>query len=453
MNLAATLRGTTYRFAGVKEVLARANEEKSGDRLAGLAAASVSERVAAKRVLAELTLQELHENPVVPAENDAVTRLILDDLQRPVYESVKSWTVARLREHVLDDGTSGPELLRLSRGLTSEMIAACAKLMTNLDLIYAARKIRVVVHAANTVGLEGRLSVRLQPNHPSDSIEGILASMRDGLSYGCGDAVIGINPVTDNPEQTAAILNASAAFMRQWRIPTQNCVLAHVTTQMKALEAGAELGLMFQSIAGTEKALRSFGVTLAMLDEAHDMTRKLGQVAGPNVMYFETGQGSALSADAHEGADQMTLEARNYGLARHYQPFLVNTVVGFIGPEYLYDARQITRAGLEDHFMGKLHGIPMGCDACFTNHADADQNDVENLEVLLASAGCNFFMGLPMGDDIMLNYQSTSFHDNATLRQLLRLRPAPEFEAWLEDMGIMHDGKLTSRAGDASIFG
>jgi ethanolamine ammonia-lyase large subunit len=452
MNLAATLRGTTYRFADVKDVLAKANEEKSGDRLAGVAAASVSERVAAKRVLAELTLQELYENPVVPADRDAVTRLILDDLQRPVYESMKSWSVARLREHVLDDAVDGAELLRLSRGLSSEMIAACAKLMTNMDLIYGARKIRVVVHATNTVGLDGRLSVRLQPNHPSDSIEGILASMREGLSYGCGDAVIGINPVTDNPEQTAAILNASASFMRQWRIPTQNCCLAHVTTQMKALEAGAELGLMFQSIAGTEKALRSFGVTLAMLDEAHDMTRKLGQCAGPNVMYFETGQGSALSADAHEGADQMTLEARNYGLARHYQPFLVNTVVGFIGPEYLYDARQITRAGLEDHFMGKLHGIPMGCDACFTNHADADQNDVENLEVLLASAGCNFFMGLPMGDDVMLNYQSTSFHDNATLRQLLRLRPAPEFEAWLEEMEIMKDGRLTPRAGDASIF-
>jgi ethanolamine ammonia-lyase large subunit len=453
MNLAATLRGTTYRFGDVKEVLAKANEEKSGDRLAGVAAASVSERIAAKRVLAELTLHDLHENPVVPAERDAVTRLILGDLQRPVLQAVRSWTVAQLREWVLDDGVDGAELLRVSRGLSSEMIAACAKLMTNMDLIYAAKKIRVVVHATNTVGLPGRLSVRLQPNHPSDSIEGILASMRDGLSFGSGDAVIGINPVTDNPEQTTAILNASSAFMRQWRIPTQNCCLAHVTTQMKALEAGAELGLMFQSIAGTEKALRSFGVTLPMLDEAHEMTRKLGQCAGPNVMYFETGQGSALSADAHEGADQMTLEARNYGLARHYRPFLVNTVVGFIGPEYLYDARQITRAGLEDHFMGKLHGIPMGCDACFTNHADADQNDVENLEVLLTTAGCNFFMGLPMGDDVMLNYQSTSFHDNATLRQLLGLRPAPEFEAWLEEMGIMKDGKLTARAGDASLFG
>jgi len=453
MNLAATLRGNTFRFKDVKDVLAKANEEKSGDRLAGVAAASVSERVAAKRVLAELTLQDLCENPVVPAEKDAVTRLILDDLQRPIYESCKSWTVAKLREHVLSDRTTGAELLRLSRGLTSEMIAACAKLMTNLDLITAARKIRVVVHAANTLGLEGRLSTRLQPNHPSDSIEGILASLRDGLSFGSGDAVIGINPVTDNPQQTTAILNATGDFMRQWRIPTQNCCLAHVTTQMKALEGGAQLGLMFQSIAGTEKALKSFGVTLSLLDEAHEMTQKLGQVQGPNVMYFETGQGSALSADAHEGADQMTLEGRNYGLARHYKPFLVNTVVGFIGPEYLYDARQIARAGLEDHFMGKLHGIPMGCDACYTNHADADQNDLESLEVLLATAGCNFFMGLPMGDDVMLNYQSTSFHDGAALRQLLGLRPAPEFEAWLEEMGIMTDGKLTARAGDASLFG
>jgi len=453
VNLAATLRGTTYRFGDLREVLAKANEEKSGDRLAGVAAATVSERIAAKRVLADVTLAELHDNPAVPAEKDAVTRLILDDLQRPIYDSVKSWTVARLREHVLADTTDGAELLRLSRGLTSEMFAACAKLMTNLDLIVAARKIRVVVHATNTVGLEGRLSVRLQPNHPSDSIEGILASLRDGLSFGTGDAVIGVNPVTDQPEQTAAILNATDDFMKKWRVPTQNCCLAHVTTQMKALEKGAALGLMFQSIAGSEKALRSFGVTLPLLDEAHEMTLKLGQATGPNVMYFETGQGSALSADAHEGADQMTLEGRNYGLARHYSPFLVNTVVGFIGPEYLYDARQITRAGLEDHFMGKMHGISMGCDACYTNHADADQNDLENLEVLLTTAGCNFFMGLPMGDDVMLNYQSTSFHDDATLRQLLGFRPAPEFEAWLEEMGILDNGKLSARAGDPSVFG
>lgn len=453
MNLGATLRGTTYRFRHVKDVLAKANEEKSGDRLAGVAAASASERVAAKRVLAELTLAELFENPVVPPEDDAVTRLILGDVQRPVYDKVKSWTVSRLREHVLDDNVTGDALLDLSRGLTSEMIAACAKLMTNLDLVHAAAKIRVVVHATNTGGLPGRLSTRLQPNHPSDSIDGILASVREGISYGAGDAVIGVNPVTDKVERTVEILNATGEFIRQWRVPTQNCCLAHVTTQMKALEQGAQLGLMFQSIAGTEKALRSFGVTTSLLDEAHEMARKLGVCRGPNVMYFETGQGSALSADAHEGADQMTLEGRNYGLARHYQPFLVNTVVGFIGPEYLYDARQITRAGLEDHFMGKLHGIPMGCDACYTNHADADQNDLENLEILLATAGCNFFMGLPMGDDVMLNYQSSSFHDGAALRQLLDLRPAPEFESWLEEMGVMKDGRLTARAGDASLFG
>ncbi len=453
MRLRATVRGQTYAFASLTELLAKANEEKSGDRLAGVAAATAQERVAAKLALSEVTLQELRDNPVVPYELDEVTRLIQDDLNLPIYESIKSWTVGQLREHVLDEDVTGPDLLRLSRGLTSEMIAATSKLMSNLDLIVGAKKIRVVVHANNTLGEVGRLGVRLQPNHPSDSIDGILASLRDGLSYGAGDAVIGINPVTDNAEQTRKILDATHQFLRDWRVPTQNCCLAHVTTQMKALEQGAHLDLMFQSIAGTEKAMTAFGVSLKMLDEAWDMTKKLGRATGPNVMYFETGQGSALSADAHHGVDQQTLEARNYGLARHYSPFLVNTVVGFIGPEYLFDARQITRAGLEDHFCGKLHGIPMGCDACYTNHADADQNDLENLEVLLTTAGNNFFMGLPMGDDVMLNYQSTSFHDDATLRQLLGLRPAPEFEAWLEEMGLMSKGRLTSRAGDASIFG
>jgi ethanolamine ammonia-lyase large subunit len=453
MKLAATLRGKTYTFRDLVDVMAKANEEKSGDKLAGVAAGSAQERVAAKLVLSEVTLHELRENPVVPYEKDAVTRLIQDDLSIPIYDSVKAWTVARLREHVLDENVSGDDLLRLSRGLTSEMIAACAKLMSNLDLVVAARKIRVVVHANNTLGLPGRLSTRLQPNHPSDDIDGILASLKEGLSFGIGDAVFGINPVTDNVEQTTKILNATHKFLEEWRVPTQNCCLAHVTTQMKALEQGAKLHLMFQSIAGTEKAMTSFGVTLPLLQEAWDMTKKLGQATGPHVMYFETGQGSALSADAHHGVDQQTLEARNYGLARRYQPFLVNTVVGFIGPEYLYDARQITRAGLEDHFCGKLHGIPMGCDACYTNHADADQNDLENLEVLLSAAGCNFFMGLPMGDDVMLNYQSTSYHDGATLRQVLGLRPAPEFEAWLEEMGLMQGGKLTARAGDPSVFG
>jgi ethanolamine ammonia-lyase large subunit len=453
MKLAATLRGKTYVFRDLVEVLAKANEEKSGDKLAGVAASSAQERVAAKLVLSEVTLQELRDNPVVPYDSDAVTRLIQDDLSLPIYETVKSWTVAQLREHVLDENVSGADLLRLSRGLTSEMIAGAAKLMSNLDLIVGAKKIRVVVHANNTLGLPGRLSTRLQPNHPSDDIDGILASLKEGLSFGVGDAVLGINPVTDNVPQTRKILDATHRFLEEWRVPTQNCCLAHVTTQMKALAEGAKLHLMFQSIAGTEKAMTSFGVTIPLLQEAWDMTKKLGQATGPHVMYFETGQGSALSADAHHGVDQQTLEARNYGLARHFSPFLVNTVVGFIGPEYLYDARQITRAGLEDHFCGKLHGISMGCDACYTNHADADQNDLENLEVLLTAAGCNFFMGLPMGDDVMLNYQSTSFHDDATLRQALGLRPAPEFEAWLEEMGLMKDGKLTARAGDPSLFG
>ena len=453
MKLAATLRGKSYSFKHLGEVMAKANEEKSGDRLAGVAATSAQERVATKLVLSEVRLQEIFENPAIPYEKDAVTRLITDNLHRPVYEQVKGWTVAQLREHVLDDRTSGADLVRLGRGLTSEMIGACAKLMSNLDLVVAAKKIVVVAHATNTIGLPGRLGIRLQPNHPQDSVEGILASLKDGLSFGCGDAVIGINPVTDNPEQTLKILDATQGFIDEWRIPTQNCCLAHVTTQMKALERGARLGLMFQSLCGTEKGLTAFGVTLKLLDEAHDMTRRLGQATGPNVMYFETGQGSALSADAHHGVDQLTCEVRNYGIARQYAPFLLNTVVGFIGPEYLYDARQITRAGLEDHFCGKMHGIPMGCDACYTNHADTDHNDLENLEILLANAGCTFFMGLPMGDDVMLNYQSTSYHDAATLRQLLGLRPAPEFEAWMEEMGLLRDGKLTARAGDASLFG
>jgi ethanolamine ammonia-lyase large subunit len=453
MRLGATLRGKTFTFADLRMVLARASEQKSGDELAGVAAPSALERVAAKLVLSELTLADLHEHPTVPYEEDAVTRLIWDRLSRPVYDGVKGWSVGQLREHILDDSTTGPDLLRLGRGLTSEMIAAVARLMSNLDLVVAARKIRVVVHANSTLGADGRLGVRLQPNHPADSIEGILASVKDGLSFGCGDAVIGVNPVLDDVASCKAILDATHQLITDWRIPTQNCCLAHVTTQMKALEKGAKLHLMFQSLCGTEKGLTAFGVTIPMLREAADMTARLGQATGPNVMYFETGQGSALSADAHHGVDQLTCEARNYGIARELAPFLLNTVVGFIGPEYLYDARQITRAGLEDHFMGKLHGLPMGCDTCYTNHAEADQNDLENLKILLATAGCNFFMGLPMGDDVMLNYQSSSFHDDASVRQLLGLRPAPEFEAWLEEMGLMSNGKLTGKAGDASIFG
>ena len=452
MKLRATLRGKTYQFRDLRDVMAKANEEKSGDRLAGVAAADTLERIAAKLVLSEIPLSAFIEHPAIPYEDDAVTRLILDELNQPVYQSVKNWTVSQLREHVLRTDVTGPDLLRLGRGLSSEMIAACAKLMSNLDLVCAARKIRVVVHANNTLGQEGRLGVRLQPNHPNDSIDGILASLRDGLSFGCGDAVVGINPVTDNWEITRKILDATHDFLEEWQVPTQNCCLSHVTTQMKALQKGAKLGLMFQSLCGTESGLRAFGTDIGMLREAWDMTRKLGTATGPNVMYFETGQGSALSANAHHGVDQLTCEARNYGIARYYQPFLVNTVVGFIGPEYLFDARQITRAGLEDHFMGKFHGLPMGCDACYTNHADVDHNDLENLEILLANAGCNFFMGLPMGDDIMLNYQSTSFHDDATMREVLGLRPAPEFEAWMERVGLWENGRLSARAGDATLL-
>lgn len=452
LKLRALVRGKSYQFRDLGEVMAKANEEKSGDRLAGVAATDALERVAAKLVLSEVPLSAFIEYPAVHYDQDAVTRLILDELHQPVYHGVKNWTVAQLREHVLDSNVSGPDLLRLGRGLTSEMIAACAKLMSNLDLMVAGKKIRVVVHANNTLGEAGRLGVRLQPNHPNDSVEGILASLKDGLSFGCGDAVIGINPVTDNWQVTKDILDATHDFLTDWQVPTQNCCLAHVTTQMKALENGAQLGLMFQSLCGTEAGCKAFGITIDMLKDAWDLTRRRGTATGPNVMYFETGQGSALSANAHHGVDQLTCEARNYGLARYFQPFLVNTVVGFIGPEYLYDARQIIRAGLEDHFMGKFHGLPMGCDACYTNHADADQNDLENLEMLLAVAGCNFFMGLPMGDDVMLNYQSTSFHDDATMRELLGLRPAPEFEAWLEKMGLVENGRLTARAGDASLF-
>lgn len=432
--------------------MGRANEPKSGDALAGVAARSALERVAAKIVLSETTLAELHASPCVPYEDDAVTRLLWDELSRPVFEEVQHFTVGRLREHILDPAVGGDALLRLGRGLTSEMIAAVTKLMSNLDLIVAARKIRVVTRARTTLGLPGRLAVRVQPNHPADSLEGILAAVREGVSYGCGDAVIGVNPVVDDVARCRAILDATYGFIEEWCLPTQNCCLAHVTTQMRALERGAKLGLMFQSLCGTEQGLAAFGTSIPMLEEAWDMARKLAWTAGQNVMYFETGQGSALSADAHHGVDQLTCEARNHGVARHFQPFLVNTVVGFIGPEYLYDARQIARAALEDHFMGKLHGLPMGCDACYTNHADADPNDLESLEALLAAAGCSFFMGVPGGDDVMLAYQSTSYHDAAALRELHGLRPAPEMEVWLEAMGLMEHGHLTPRAGDPSVF-
>ena len=452
MSLSARVHGESFTFPSVKDVLARANEVRSGDRQAGLAARSMREMAAAKRVLAELTLEQLYNAPSVPYELDEVTRVVVDMLDQQAYARVKSWTVARLREWLLDDRTTGEEIAAVSPGLTPEMIAGAAKLMSNMDLVIAARKIRVVVRCNNTLGLKGRISSRLQPNHPTDDVQGVLAAVKDGLSYGNGDAVIGVNPSTGDIQGTVDILTAVKDLMRKYRVPTQNCVLSHLTIQMEALRRGAPLDLMFQSIAGSEGANRNFGVSVRLLDEAYDLARREGTAQGPNVMYFETGQGTALSANAHHGTDQVTMEARAYGLARRYGPFLLNSVVGFIGPEYLRDAKEITRAGLEDHFMGKLTGISMGCDACYTNHAISDQNDQENLEMLLATAGVNYLMGIPMGDDVMLNYQTTSFHNNAALRELYALKPAPEFEAWLERMGLWRNGKLTERAGDASVF-
>jgi ethanolamine ammonia-lyase large subunit len=452
MKLSTRLFGQTYQFSDIKEVLAKANEPRSGDVLAGLAAHSAQERVAAKQVLSELTLADLRNNPVIPYEEDCVTRLIQDDVNEAAFTKIRNWSVSELREWVLCDEVSMEELEFTRKGLTSEMVAAVAKICSNGDLMYGGKKMPVSKRANSTIGLPGRFSCRLQPNDTRDDLGSIASQIYEGLSYGVGDAVIGTNPVTDNVESVTRILGQIYEVIDRFDIPTQGCVLAHVTTQMEAIRRGAPGGLIFQSICGSEKGLNEFGVTLSMLDEARDVGRQYNRLAGPNCLYFETGQGSALSANAHHGADQVTLEARNYGLARHYDPFIVNTVVGFIGPEYLYNSRQIIRAGLEDHFMGKLTGISMGCDCCYTNHAESDQNSNENLVMLLAAAGCNFVIGMGMGDCIMLNYQTTAFHDTTTVRQTLGLRPAPEFEVWLERQGIMQNGKLTRRAGDASIF-
>jgi ethanolamine ammonia-lyase large subunit len=452
MLLRTKLFGKTYEFPDLRVLMGKANAEKSGDRLAGLAAQDAQERAAARLVLAQVPLWALKENPAVPYDQDEVTRVNHDGLNQTVYGEIKGWTVGQLREWILDDRQDGEALARLGNGLTAEMVAAVAKLMSNMDLAYGASRIRVRRHSANTIGLDRRLSGRLQPNHPTDSPEGIRAEIFEGLSYGCGDAVIGINPSDDSYASVARLLDMAHGVVRTWEIPTQTCVLAHVTTQMRCLQSGSPVGLVFQSICGSQRGNDSFGISVGMLDEAFALARRHCYPAGPDYMYFETGQGSALSADAHNGWDQLTLEARNYGLARRYSPMLVNTVVGFIGPEYLYDTEQIHRAGLEDHFMGKLTGVSMGCDVCYTNHARTDQDSSENLAVLLAAAGCNFFMGVPMADDSMLSYQSTSFHDIATLRQMLHLRPAPEFERWLEALGLMRDGRLTARAGDPSFF-
>ena len=452
MRLKTKLFGVVYQCNSVKEVLAKANEEKSGDKLAGIAANTVTERVAAKEVLSNLMLKDLRNNPVIPYEIDEVTRVIQDAVNEKIYAEIQNWTVSELREWILDSNTKESDLVRVSRGLTSEMVAAVTKIMSNLDLIYGASKIRITAHCNTTIGLPGTLSIRLQPNHPTDDLDGIMISTMEGLSYGVGDAVIGLNPVDDSVNSVSNVLKIFADLKNKWEIPTQACVLGHVTTQMKAIREGAPSDLIFQSIAGSQKGNEAFGVTTDMLDEARALVLKEGTSTGPNVMYFETGQGSELSSDAHHGADQLTLEARCYGYAKRYQPFLVNTVVGFIGPEFLYDNHQVIRAGLEDHFMGKLSGIPMGVDACYTNHMKADQNDIENLAVLLTTAGCNYFMGIPVGDDVMLNYQCTGYHEAQTLRELLNLKPIKEFDLWLEKMGIRKNGKFTDRAGDASIF-
>ncbi|MBC2302445.1 ethanolamine ammonia-lyase subunit EutB [Listeria welshimeri] len=452
MILKTNLFGHTYQFKSITDVLAKANEEKSGDRLAGVAAESAEERVAAKVVLSKMTLGDLRNNPVVPYETDEVTRIIQDQVNERIYDSIKNWTVEELREWILDHKTTDADIKRVARGLTSEIIAAVTKLMSNLDLIYGAKKIRVIAHANTTIGLPGTFSARLQPNHPTDDPDGILASLMEGLTYGIGDAVIGLNPVDDSTDSVVRLLNKFEEFRSKWDVPTQTCVLAHVKTQMEAMRRGAPTGLVFQSIAGSEKGNTAFGFDGATIEEARQLALQSGAATGPNVMYFETGQGSELSSDAHFGVDQVTMEARCYGFAKKFDPFLVNTVVGFIGPEYLYDSKQVIRAGLEDHFMGKLTGISMGCDVCYTNHMKADQNDVENLSVLLTAAGCNFIMGIPHGDDVMLNYQTTGYHETATLRELFGLKPIKEFDQWMEKMGFSENGKLTSRAGDASIF-
>jgi ethanolamine ammonia-lyase large subunit len=443
MTFAHTIGNKSYSFADLRDLLAKATPVRSGDVLAGVAAGSAEERVAAQFALADLPLAHFLEELVIPYENDEVTRLIVDTHDAEAFAPIRSFTVGELRNWLLSDEATPDRLRALAPGLTPEMAAAVSKLMRVQDLIAVARKIRVVSRFRTTVGLAGRLSARLQPNHPTDDAAGIAAAVLDGLLMGSGDAVIGINPAGDNVQVTSRLLRMIDGLRQKFQIPVQSCVLAHITTQMEALKAGAPIDLIFQSISGSEAANRSFGVSLALLEETHQAGQALkrgalcadGQV-GNNIMYFETGQGSALSANAHHGVDQQTMEARAYAVARHFRPMLVNTVVGFIGPEYLYDGKQIARAGLEDHFCGKLLGLPMGCDVCYTNHAEADQDDMDSLLTLLGVAGVNYIMGVPGADDVMLNYQSTSFHDALYLRRVLSLRPAPEFEAWLAGDGF-----------------
>jgi ethanolamine ammonia-lyase large subunit len=442
MAYSHTVGGERYSFPSLARLLAKATPARSGDELAGVAAESAKERIAAQMTLADLPIKQFLSEAVVAYESDEVTRLIVDSHDAKAFASISHLTVGELRDFLLSDAATCEVITSLKWAFTPEMVAAVSKIMRVQDLVLVARKIRVVTRFRTTVGLPGRLSTRLQPNHPTDDARGIAASMIDGLMLGSGDAVIGINPVSDSPQRVAELLELIDRARVRYAIPAQSCVLAHVTTQMEAMRQGAPLDLLFQSVGGTEATNTSFGVSLALLEEAHQQARALKrggigeETGGENVFYFETGQGSALSADAHIGADglgidQQTIEARAYAVARHFDPMLVNTVVGFIGPEYLYDGKQILRAGLEDHFCGKLLGLPMGCDICYTNHAEADQDDMDSLLTLLGAAGVNFIMGVPGADDIMLNYQSTSFHDALYLREVMRLKPAPEFEEWM----------------------
>jgi ethanolamine ammonia-lyase large subunit len=441
VNLSTVIRSERFVFADLREVFAKANEEKSGDQLAGLAARTERERVAAKLVLAGLTLGEIIDNPLIDPEHDQVSRLMVESLDDDALASFRGLTMGELRDWILDDTTTEESLAAIRPALAPELAAAVAKLMSNKDLVLAASKVRVVTRCRNTMGKRGVLGIRIQPNHPSDDLGGILISAVDGLLFGCGDAVIGVNPAAESVQVATGILRALDHLIETLEIPTQACCLAHITTQLECLDRGAPVDLLFQSIAGTERANASFGIDLELLREGRDRVlehhgRRSVAWTGQQVMYFETGQGSALSAGAHHGVDQLTLEARAYGVARAFDPFLVNSVVGFIGPEYLYDERQIIRAGLEDHFMGKLLGLPMGVDVCYTNHAAADQNSADNLLLLLAAAGCNYVMGVPCADDVMLNYQSTSYHDALAARRLFGLSPAPEFAEWLQARGL-----------------
>ena len=452
MKYRHNFKGRSYGFPDLKTLLAKASPPRSADQMAGLAAESEQERAVAQWILADLPLTAFLADPLIAPELDEVSRLIAESHDRSAFAPVSSLAVGELREWLLSDATSDLDIAALAPGLTPEMAAAVSKIMRNQDLIAAAKRCTVITRFRNSIGLPGRLSTRLQPNHPTDDPRGIAASVLDGLLYGSGDAVIGVNPAGDSPRNVETLLHLLDEVIRRHEIPTQSCVLAHVSTTLELMRRGAPVDLVFQSIAGTEAANKSFGINLELLREARETALALGRgTLGDNVMYFETGQGSALSADAHHGIDAQTCEARAYAVARAFSPLLVNTVVGFIGPEYLYDGKQIIRAGLEDHFCGKLLGLPMGCDVCYTNHAEADQNDMDNLMTILAVAGCNYIMGVPGADDVMLAYQSTSFHDALYLRRVLGLRPAPEFEAWLNRMGIF-DGRNALSGGTPPLL-